>query len=178
VDEQALVLRVRAGDVTALAEVFRAHYASMCSFVQLQVGSADTAEDLVQDVFVRVWDARERLDINGSLRNLLYRSAHNAAINHLKRRTIEHRWVQTAAAARSNFDATEDPAALAELETAIDSALARLPERCRLIFTLSRHHGFTYAEIADTLDLSIKTVETQMGRALKSLRSQLSAFLP
>lgn len=176
-DDPSWASRVRAGDVRALEQAFRAYYSSMCSFVCVQVGSAETAEDLVQDVFLRIWQTRHRLDANGSLRNLLYRSAHNAAINHLKHRAIEARWQH---ARQSDAEATSsyhDPASYREVSTAVDHALSVLPERCRLIFTMSRQHGLSYSEIADTLGVSVKTVETQMGRALKSLRAQLSTHL-
>lgn len=176
-DDPSWASRVRAGDVRALEQAFRACYSSMCSFVCAQVGSAETAEDLVQDVFLRIWQTRERLDANGSLRNLLYRSAHNAAINHLKHRAIEGRWQRAQLSAAEATSSYHDPASYDEVSTAVDHALAALPERCRLIFTMSRQHGLSYAEIAGALGVSLKTVETQMGRALKSLRAQLSPFL-
>ena len=177
-DEPSWARRVRAGDVAALEEAFRACYASMCGFVRAQVGSADTAEDLVQDVFMRVWQARNRLDPSGSLRSLLYRSAHNAALNFLKHRNVESRWLHapTTAPTRTTLGG-DDPAAFNELAAAVEHALASLPERCRLIFIMSRNQGLSYSEIAETLDLSVKTVETQMGRALKALRRSLSAFI-
>jgi RNA polymerase sigma-70 factor (ECF subfamily) len=177
-DEPSWARRVRAGDVAALEEAFRACYANMCGFVRAQVASADTAEDLVQDVFMRVWQTRNRLDPNGSLRSLLYRAAHNAALNFLKHRNVESRWLHTATTSTAGLAVGgDDPAAFKELAGAVDHALAALPERCRLIFIMSRQQGLSYAEIAETLDLSVKTVETQMGRALKALRSALSAFI-
>lgn len=177
-DEQSWSRRIRAGDVSALEEAFRSCYAGMCSFVRAQVGSAETAEDLVQDVFMRVWQSRQRVDPRGSLRNLLYRSAYNASLNFLKHRNVENRWLRvsaTASGVRAAPDA--DPASFNELNAAVDEALAALPERCRLIFMMSRYQGLSYSDIASTLDLSVKTVETQMGRALKALRFRLSAFI-
>jgi RNA polymerase sigma-70 factor (ECF subfamily) len=149
----------------------------MCSYVRAQVGSAEAAEDLVQDVFLRIWQTRDRLDGNGSLRNLLYRSAHNAAINFLKHRTVEGRWQRERTSSVELTTSQDDPASFREVSTAVDHALAALPERCRTIFLMSRRQGLSYAEIAATLGLSVKTVETQMGRALKSLRAQLGQFL-
>jgi RNA polymerase sigma-70 factor (ECF subfamily) len=177
-DEPSWARRVRAGDVAALEEAFRACYASMCSFVRAQVGSADTAEDLVQDVFMRVWQTRNRLDPNGSLRSLLYRSAHNAALNFLKHRSVESRWLHAAATSPPRIAVGgDDPAAFDELARAVEHALAALPERCRLIFIMSRQQGLSYTDIADVLGLSVKTVETQMGRALKALRAAIATFI-
>ena len=177
-DEQSWAPRLRGGDVSALEEAFRDYYARLCFFVRHQVGSMDTAEELVQDVFLRVWERRAQLDPAGSLRALLYRSARNAALNHIKHQEIERRW---ASAARS---APEPVAAEAEagvrereLSGAIRDTIAALPERCRLVFLMSRQQGLGYPEIAEILGLSVKTVETQMGRALKALRTGLAAFL-
>lgn len=175
-DEQSWARRVAAGDINAFEAAFRACYGSMCSFVRVQVGSAETAEDLVQDVFMRIWQARQRLDPAGSLRNLLYRSAFNASLNYLKHRNIEDRWLRVSAVSDAARDA-DDPASFDELGQALDRALAALPERCRLIFMMSRYQGLSYAEIAEALGLSVKTVETQMGRALKALRVKLSAHI-
>jgi RNA polymerase sigma-70 factor, ECF subfamily len=178
-EEQSWARRVRSGELAALEEAFKACYPGMCSFVRAHVGSAETAEDLVQDVFMRVWQTRERLDVNGSLRSLLYRSAHNAALNYLKHRNVESRWARsvTASPPPTPRDTEDDPAATEELRAAIADCLAALPERCRLVFVMNRHQGLTYNEIAVSLGISIKTVETQMGRALKALRAKLAVFL-
>lgn len=177
-DEQSWARRVRGGEVAALEEAFRAYYARLCSFVRHQVGSAETAEEIVQDVFLRVWEHRTRLDPTGSLRALLYRAARNAALNHIKHREIERRWqAQVQSAPPPLAEGAEAQAREHELASAIERAVASLPERCRLVFLLSREQGLSYAEIAQTLAISIKTVETQMGRALKALRASLSNFL-
>ncbi|MBX6365938.1 MAG: RNA polymerase sigma-70 factor [Gemmatimonadetes bacterium] len=164
--------------MSALEEVFRAYHGRLCAFVRHQVGSMETAEELVQDVFLRVWEGRARLDANGSLRSLLYRSARNAALNHLKHRAVEERWRRAASLDVDPARGTaEDAVREHELAAAIDRTIAALPERCRLIFLMSRQQGLGYAEIAEILGLSVKTVETQMGRALKALRAGLAAFL-
>jgi RNA polymerase sigma-70 factor (ECF subfamily) len=170
---------MRAGDVAAFEAVFRAWYGELCSFVRLQVGSAESAEEIVQEVFLRVWRARESLDPEQSLRAYLYRAARNTALNQLKRRRLETRWLIEAAAAPIPLaTAADQDAQVNELHSALQSALTALPERCRLVFTMSRQQGLTYPEIAAALGISIKTVETQMGRALRTLRERLSAFLP
>jgi RNA polymerase sigma-70 factor, ECF subfamily len=176
-NEQSLAFRLRAGDVHALEEAFHAWYPGICRFVDARVGSAAIAEELVQDVFLRIWQTRDHLDVNGSLRSLLYRSAHNAALNYLKHRKIEKRFERSVTTSHTITSVIDDPASYSELSSAIDHALAVLPERCRLIFTMSRHDGLSYAQIADILGISIKTVETQMGRALKALRARLAPHL-
>jgi RNA polymerase sigma-70 factor (ECF subfamily) len=175
-DPQALTRRIRAGDTSAFETLFRAHYGELCSFVRTQVGHADIAEEIVQDVLLRVWHNRAQLDPQQSLRPYLYRAARNQALNHLKRRRLEERWQHTSNTTSASSMATDDAVRSHELSDAIDQAVGGLPERCRLIFLMSREQGLTYQEIADVLGLSVKTVETQMGRALKALRASLAAF--
>ncbi|HEX9563312.1 MAG TPA: RNA polymerase sigma-70 factor [Gemmatimonadaceae bacterium] len=173
-----LVRRIRAGDERALGAVFRSHYAGMASFVQRFVRSPDVAEELVQDVFLKLWTKREHLAEIETLRTYLFRAARNTALNHLRRVKLERRWQDEQgmvddppAAFAADEDASEQEVALA-----VQQAINRLPPRCREIFLLSRDGGLTYAEIALSLEISVKTVETQMGRALKSLRVSLKPF--
>ena len=173
-----LVRRIRAGDERALEVVFRSHYAGMASFVQRFVRSPDLAEELVQDVFLKLWTKREQLAEIETLRTYLFRAARNTALNYLRRVKLERRWAEeqgTETEPLTTF-AADDDTVEQEVATAVKQAIDRLPPRCREIFLMSRDGGLTYAEIARSLDISVKTVETQMGRALKSLRSSLHHF--
>jgi RNA polymerase sigma-70 factor, ECF subfamily len=175
-EPEALTRRIRAGETSAFETLFHAHYGELCSFVRAQVGSADVAEEIVQDVLLRVWHNRSRLDPHQSLRQYLYRAARNHALNFLKRRRLETHWQSASNPTTQNAPAADEAVREHELSTAIGQAVAALPERCRLIFLMSRDQGLSYTEIADVLGLSVKTVETQMGRALKALRANLAAF--
>lgn len=173
-----LVRRIRAGDERALEAVFRAHYAGMASFVQRFVRSPDVAEELVQDVFFKLWSKREQLAEIETLRTYLFRAARNTALNHLRRLKLERRWQEEQGVdddPPTTFAADEETSE-GEVAAAVQDAIGRLPPRCREIFLMSRDGGLTYAEIASALEISVKTVETQMGRALKSLRVSLKHF--
>src|SRR5688572_32952778 len=173
-----LVRRIRAGDERALEAVFKAHYAGMASFVQRFVRSPDLAEELVQDVFLKLWSKREQLAEIETFRTYLFRAARNTALNYLRRAKLERRWREeqgTDDDPPTSFAADEETVEQ-ELAVAVQEAINRLPPRCREIFLLSRDGGLTYAEIARSLEISVKTVETQMGRALKSLRASLHHF--
>jgi RNA polymerase sigma-70 factor (ECF subfamily) len=166
-----------AADRAWLEALFRERYAELCRFVYRFVGSKEAAEDVVQDLFVGVWNDRARWREYGTaIVPILYTAARNRAFNALKRRRLEERHAAAPAdepaAADVDAEIRED-----EVRDAVRRAVAALPERCRLIFTLSRENGMTYAEIAGTLGLSVKTVETQMGRALRSLRSRLAPHI-
>ncbi len=173
-----LVRRIRGGDERALEQVFRSYYDGMCSFVRRFVHAPDIAEELVQDVFFKLWSKRETLTEIDALRTYLFRAARNTALNHLRRKKLESAWEEQEAALGepTTLGATDDDASTDEVSRAVNGAVAKLPARCREIFLMSREGGLTYGEIATTLGISIKTVETQMGRALKSLRISLASF--
>lgn len=178
VSDADLIRRIRGGDERALETVFQAHYASMCVVVRRIVFAPDVAEELVQDVFFKLWSKRETLAEIDALKTYLYRAARNTALNHLRRHKLEAAFEEREAARGepSVTEATDDSTVATELAVAVQAAIGRLPGRCREIFLMSRDGGLTYGEIARELGISIKTVETQMGRALKSLRLSLARF--
>lgn len=158
--------------------VFRAHYAALCTYVDRLVGSPAAAEDVVQDLFVSVWERRDEWRARGaSLAPVLYIAARNRAFNVLKRRRIEDRSQQVLVLDERASAGADETLRWGEMKSAIDRAVDALPEQCRLIFTLSRRDGMTYGQIARALEISVKTVETQMGRALKALRTRLGVHL-
>jgi RNA polymerase sigma-70 factor (ECF subfamily) len=173
-----LVRRIRGGDERALEEVFRTHYAGMCLFVRRFVHAPDVAEELVQDVFFKLWAKRDGLSDIDALKTYLFRAARNTALNHLRRRKLEQNWEEREGQRGEPVTSggTDDDTTSDEVQRAVSAAIARLPERCREIFLMSREGGLTYGEIAAALGISIKTVETQMGRALKSLRVALGKY--
>jgi RNA polymerase sigma-70 factor (ECF subfamily) len=165
--------RIRAGDEAAFEALFRALAPGLCALITHYVKSRPVAEELVQDLFFDLWARRSEIVIEQALTSYLYTAARNRALNHLKR---ERRVLPLSALPDARPD---DPDAAAPGETELldalelQDAIERLPARCRLVFTLHRQHDLTYGEIAASLGLSIKTVETQMGRALKALRERL-----
>ena len=170
--------RVRSGDHEAFRAMFEALYPSLCSVVARRVGSRAIAEELVQDVFLRVWERREALDPEQSITGYLYRAARNQASNHLKHRGIADRSRHAIVLSlRPPETATDEQTRFNEIASVAQEAIDELPTRCREIFLLSRHGDLSYAEIARLLGLSVKTVEIQMGRALKTLRARLLPFL-
>lgn len=165
------------GSATEFDALFLAHYAGLCQLAYRMVGSRAVAEDIVQDLFLAVWARPSGSDLNDPV-PYLYTAVRNRSISHCRR----ERWRFTTLATRALDlvrERTPDPdsANLSELAAAMERAIQALPERRRQIFTLHREQHLSYAEIARMLDISIKTVETQMGRALKTLRLQLAPFL-
>lgn len=180
---QQILQHLRAGDEQGINMLFSSYFAPLCLTAHRIVNNSDTAKDIVQDVFVRIWSQREKLHINTTLQAYLKRSVVNASIDH-KRKGYELRKVRLEDAAISSRETpgpqSDSADKLVEGKDAaeqVDRAIAELPDRCRLVFTLSRHEGMTYSQIAKKLEISPKTVENQMTKALKSLRLSLSALL-
>lgn len=150
----------------------------LVGFAARYVRSQAAGEEIVQDLFLKLWVGRDQLPEVDSAKAYLYRAARNAALNHLRRERMERQWAESSAREESTFVApAPDGAEEEELAAAVRAAIDALPKRCRLIFTMSRDDHLTYAEIAETLGLSLKTVETQMGRALKALRTALASHM-
>jgi len=162
------------GDIKAFESLFRSSYSSLVRYSASIVKDQDTAEEIVQDLFYRLWKEREKLKINSSLNGYLFRSIYNRSL-----RWIEHMKVVRKYESDASLSDHESPSTplqqlqLGELQDIIAGTMERLPERCGEIFYLNRFEGLKYREIADRLSISVKTVEANMGRALKEFRKTL-----
>lgn len=174
---QTQAAAIRNGDQTVFDAVFRQWYEPLCRYTaRLTDSDMDEAEDLVQQAFVKLWEQRERLDITWSLKAYLYKTVHNAALNRLRALKTRSKYAEMSASQLENTHITPDEGS-GELGERLQKALDLLPPQCRHVFELSRFEDLKYREIADQLGISIKTVETQMGKALRILRHQLTDYL-
>jgi RNA polymerase sigma-70 factor (ECF subfamily) len=175
-DLGTLVAQIRTGSTSAFEELFTAFAAALANFVFRYVESQDDAQEIVQDLFFTLWRDRERLIVTGSIHDYLYAAARNRARDWLKHRRVMHRWQERAVHEIDiveTEDAVDQQLIRAEERAAIERALAELPERRRAICTLRWTSGLSYAEIAQRLGISEKTVETQLNRAVRELRQRL-----
>ena len=156
--------------------VFKQYYEGLCRYASMWLKDADESEEIVQLVFVQLWEKREKIQISTSLKSYLYKSVYHSALNTIKHQKIKEEYLHMK---QSQIQGNEIKSnqSLKELETRIEKALNTLPEQCKLIFSMSRFEDLKYREIADILNISIKTVENQMGKALKLMRHNLSDFL-
>lgn len=164
--------RVQRGDEQAFEQLFRAYYARLCAFAAGYVGSYDAARDVVQDVFLNLWIRRGQWTLHASVKSYLYQAVRNRSLNQ-RREEARRAEREQAAEPKQAVPALEDEYHRKELEAAIWEAVGRLPERRRQAFVLHRWHGLTYREIARVMGTRPKTVENQIGRALKFLRERL-----
>jgi RNA polymerase sigma-70 factor (family 1) len=170
---------IRAGDPSAFETLFHAYYAPLCSFAYRYLGARDLAEEIVQEVFLCIWERRESWDVRTSVRSYLLTSVRNAALSYLRHERVVRRRQAEVRDSHESVAASPEACALeAETVVAVRQAIARLPDRCRLVFTLHREQGLTYTEVAEALGISPRTVEVQIGRALKSLRKALASHRP
>ena len=155
--------------------LFRDHYRGLCAFVRDYVYSLDVAEEIVQELFLRVWDHARDGDCQRLTRAYLYAAARNHAVSILRHERVVRAHEATAIneASYGSAPTAQEKVESDELALAARRAIARLPAKCRQVFSLSRDHELTYAEIANVLGISVKTVELHMTRALKALRSSL-----
>lgn len=177
-DDRELLVRLRNGDDAAYEAVFRQWYAPMVAMTAALLRDRGPAEEVVQDVLLELWRRRESLTFETSIRAYLFQASRNRALNHLRRQRVEARGESTIAAALPTPEPADTEVREAELNVAIQSAIAGLPDRCREVFELSRIRGLKYTEIATELGISVKTVEAQMGKALRVMREKLAPWLP
>jgi RNA polymerase sigma-70 factor (ECF subfamily) len=173
----SLAARLRAGDRDAFEEVFRSNYGRLADYARGLVGSQDAAEDVVQEVFMTLWTKRKKVNSPDNVAAYLFRSVRNRGLNFLRhQRLVRDHSSRKAAEGVPHAPPADREAEGSEIAAAIGVAVAALPPRCREVFQLSRDRGLTYPEIAATLGISVKTVETLMGRALKAIHLRLAAF--
>lgn len=166
--------RIKEGDEEAFSRLFDGYYVALCFFAAKYLGDMDLSRSRVQQVFVDLWVKREKIDISSSVKSYLYRSVKNRCIDYLRKERITSKTSESVE--NINQIPFRDLVEEAELKKRLNSVINQLPEKCREIFLLCRFEGLKYAEIAQKLNISVKTVEMQMGIALKRLRNNLSDY--
>jgi RNA polymerase sigma-70 factor (ECF subfamily) len=161
---------------TVFDALVRAHYGKLCGFAARLVDSDAIAEELVQDVLAAVWQQGAAWRPEDPV-SFLYRAVRNRAVMHYRRERVRLRWAAGDPSAEVATPSVAETYEVEELRRAIARAIEALPERCRMVYRLSREDEMTYEEIAAGLGLSVKTVESHMGRALKALRAAVRPHL-
>ncbi len=158
--------------------VFKKHFKGLHAYACTIVRDDIMAEEMVQNVFCRLWEKSDQIQIRESVSGYLYRSVYHESLNYLKHLKVRDAYQTYAINQMESSNNTPNHLEMSELEDHLDSALKELPERCRTIFQMSRFEELKYQEIADRLELPVKTIENQMGKALRLLRIKLVDFLP
>lgn len=177
IGEETLIHRLINGDQTAFELLFRFYYPGLVTFVSQIISDRDEAEEIVQDFFVKLWTGRSGIQKSSSLKSYFFVSVKNRAFNYLKKEQIKEKtFSQLKELVENNFLFQPDLFVESELQHQIAMAMEKLPARTREIFMMSRFKGLSYDEIAAQLELSKRTVETQIYNALKILRNELKEY--
>ena len=177
-DEERWIADIQRGDEQAFERLFKTYYFELARFAWRYVKSKAIAEELVQEVFADIWDESEQWNPRSSLKLYLYQSVKHQALDYLNhekvREKYDPRWMSKKEYPTIDF---RDSRREEQIRAAIGKEIQALPPRSRMTYTLHRHDGLTYKEIAEVMDVSVKTVESQMTRTLKRLRKRLSHLL-
>jgi RNA polymerase sigma-70 factor (ECF subfamily) len=174
-----VIEQIKAGDEAAFDALFTAWYGKLQAYAFSVLQNEAQAEEAVQTLFCRIWERRRQWQVHTSMKAYLYGSVYHQCMDGLRRVKQVRKYQRHVL--ESNIEGQAAPASgkaeLKELEARLQHALSQLPDQCRAIFQLSRFGGFKYREIAEQLNISIKTVEAQVSKALKHLRDQLTDLL-
>lgn len=174
---------IKQGNVKSLAVVFNDYYVPLCIYASHIMHNNEVAQEIVADVFVKLWERKNDIDIIKTLKSYLYRCVFNASQDYLRSaQTLKHQQLlqineQTQEIVAEDDRDFIDLLSYEEVEKDVINAIKSLPPNCRRIFLLSRHNNLSYNEIAEKLNISVNTVKTQIGRALNILRKELKNYL-
>ncbi|WP_285054515.1 RNA polymerase sigma factor [Pedobacter ginsengisoli] len=176
--DQELIVLLKQGDHAAFTEIFNRYDRLLFIYAYKKLKDKEAAKDIVQDVFIVLWSARQNWEMKGSLVSYLYAAVRNKALNVFRDKAIGDKYLASLGDFINNGAATTDHLVREkEISSLIEQEISALPEKMRLVFTLRKHHFMSNKEIAEQLDISEQTVETHMKRALKTLRLRLGLVL-
>lgn len=178
-NELFVLSKLREGDIKVFEAIFRRYHPPLCLYAGSITGEREVAEEIVQELFYTLWRERERIQLFHSLKSYLYGATRNRSLQYLEHREVRNRYRETYLAGEQEANRTATPQEqmeYSELEALIQRTLQQLPERRLRIFRMHRLEGLKYAEIATTLSLSLKTVEAEMTKALRTLRKEIELY--
>ena len=178
-DELLILKKIKGGDIKAFEELFRRYYFPLCCYAAGITGHVAGTMGVVEELFYVLWKERERLQIFQSVKSYLYRATRNQSLQYCEHEEVRNRYRETVLTT-SNPEQSTDPhqqMEYEELQKLINSTLEKLPERRMRIFKMHREEGKKYAEIALLLSLSVKTVEAEMTKTLRTLRKEIENYI-
>ena len=169
--EQNIIDGLRDGIEATYQMVFHAHYENLCRYAFTIVRDEEDAKDVVQGLFMKMWEKKEDLVVTHTVKSYLYKAVHNLCLNKLEHRDVRTKFKADDTGKPNNVQHPE--VFPDELEDRIKTIIQNLPPQCRTIFMMSRYDEMKYAEIASALGLSVNTIENQVSKALRILRDNL-----
>jgi len=177
-DEELFIFnRLVEGDSEAFRFFFEKYYPDLCNLVNIYLHDPVMSEEIVQDIFIYLWEKKEKINIESSVKSYLLIASKNKSLNYLRNeKTKLNIYNKLADLNNSTAEMPDSVMNANQLREVINNAINSLPERCREIYILGKEKGLSYKEIAEELGISVKTVEAQMGKALKKLREELKPY--
>lgn len=178
--DKKIIEKVNSGDEQAFELLFRRYYVRLCGFANKFIANTAESEEIVQEVFYHIWEKRGHLKLNNDIQPYLFKSVQNLCLNFIKHQRVIDNYYSVIEVVYNNSSLdfnTYESVLYSELNAKLNKVIDTLPPECRKIFLMSRQQGLKYTEIAEKLGISIKTVETQMSRALTKLKTELKDFL-
>lgn len=174
-----LFSRIKKGDIKSFETIFRKYYLSLYYYSISILKNADSAEEIVQQLFYTVWLNKEDITIQGSLNNYFYKSVLNQSLQHLKRNStkLKHENYLKNELDSMSYSTPQDEIEYKELDSLVTRIIAKLPERRRTIYLMHKEGGLKYKDIAQELSLSIKTIEAEMTKTYKELRIEIDKYI-
>jgi len=164
---------VKSNDLQAYETIFKKYYQELYRFAYNYLRDQVPAEEMAQEVFLYIWEKREQIEIKTTLKTYLYSAVKNKCLNYIKYEVPRKHELEESHLALMTVSQPEKEEDAEKMKRHITAAIDELPTKCRQVFVLSRNGGLTYEEIAEEMEISVKTVENQMSIALKKLRESL-----
>ena len=176
-DTQNITKQIREGNLKEFEKIFKEFYPQLCLYALRFVKTKDLSEEIVQSLFCQIWENRKELNVHTSIKAYLYRSTYHNALQILRKIGSHNKYKEYLKHHYSENDSSSDKLEEKEINKIVQQTLSSLPQRCGTIFKMSRFEGLKYQEIAQKLSISIKTVEANMGKALKAFRHNLKDYM-
>lgn len=164
-------------DQEAFKKLFFNFYPSLCVFAQRYISSPEVCEDIVQEIFYNLWKNRKKIEVTSSFRNFLITSVKNGCTDYLRKKSVRQNYAKRQTA-HEVMDTPEEIYTISELEVMLHASLEQLSPNVKRAFELSRFENMTYNKIAEKMNISPKTVEAYISKALSTLRTELKDYLP
>ena len=169
---QLLKSLLKKGDADAFKALYNVYYDRLFNFINSYTNSRELTQDIVQETFLKLWNTREKIEIEKSLGGYLYTIAYNTFINTHRKAQRNLKTLDALAYKKMNELIEEDSEKRSKKIQKVKEAIEKLPPKCKKIFLLSKYQGYSYSEIAEQLNISVKTVEAQMGNAFSRIRNE------
>lgn len=174
--DNEILTRIKKGDEKAFEALYKSFFSMLCMFSYRYVKKTEIAEEIVQDVFFHIWEKRNQFELTTSFKSYLYKSVHNNSLKHLRHQKIVLAYENSTTFSGSEKVTGQNFLEESEVYQILHGVIDDLPERTRDIFQLNRFKGLKYQQIADHLQISVKTVEAHMSNVLKILRTRLKDY--